>query len=119
MTAEQIYLLTGLGVDIDDVMDRFVGNESLYFKCLSKFLEDSNYNRMMEAIDKEDARLAFEASHALKGVVSNLGFSKLFKPIHSLVEVFRVGSMDFDPEDLGKAVDCYFDVVSAVKQLNG
>jgi hypothetical protein len=39
------------GIDVDDALNRFMGNEDLYVKCLGQFLEDENYPKLIAALD--------------------------------------------------------------------
>jgi HPt (histidine-containing phosphotransfer) domain-containing protein len=102
MKKERIESLKSLGVDLDETLERFVGNEDLYFKCLNKFLNDKNYGHLMEAIKDEDSSEAFEAAHALKGVSANLGLDNLYEEMKVITEVFRAGSLDYDPDNFEK-----------------
>lgn len=99
MKQDRIDSLNSLGVDLDETLERFVGNEDLYFKCLNKFLSDKNFSHLMEAIKDEDPAEAFEAAHALKGVSANLGLDNLYEQMKIITEVFRAGSLKYDPEN--------------------
>ena len=78
MTDLQRERLQGLGVDIEETLERFVENEALFFRCLNKLEDDKNYSLLCEAIEEgTDAQKAFDAAHALKGVSANLGLNKL------------------------------------------
>ena len=50
MTDLQRETLEGLGVDIEETMERFVENEALFFRCLNKLQDDKNYGMLCEAI---------------------------------------------------------------------
>lgn len=39
------------GIDVDDALNRFMGNQPLYVKCLRQFLEDENYSKLTKALD--------------------------------------------------------------------
>ena len=117
MRPDQIEALKRTGVDIVPTMERFMGNEALYLKCLGKFLADPNYDCLMKALKESDADAAFNASHTLKGVASNLGFDKLFIAVKDLVEVFRAGSLDYDPKALEHLKNVYKDTTEIVKSV--
>ncbi len=102
MTGEQIGKLNDLGVNIDETLERFVNNEELYVRCLHKLTNDKNFGLLKEALDENDATKAFEAAHALKGVTANLGLTPLFEELKVITEVFRAGSLDYDPDNLAK-----------------
>lgn len=113
----QIDVLSSLGVNLEEVLDRFVQNEALYFKCLGKFVDETNYDELLSGISNNDPKACFEAAHAIKGVTANLGLMKLNNEIAVIVEVFRVGSMDFDPGNLQRIKECYSEAVDAIKSI--
>ncbi len=117
MQPRQIEILENLGVDIAVTLERFVGNENLYFKCIGKLLNSEDYSNMIKAIENKDVAKSFEYSHSLKGVVANLGFDDCFNSIQPLVEVFRAGRMDYDAEMLEKVKNEYEKVIEAINKL--
>ena len=118
MTDLQRERLEALGVDIEETMERFVENESLFFRCLNKLQDDKNFALMCEAIEEgTDARKAFDAAHALKGVSANLGLNKLFSELRVITEVFRAGSMDYDTDNLERLKAAYKEALDTIKSL--
>lgn len=57
------------GVDVEKAVERFMGNEDLYWKFALRFLEDKNTQMLSEALEKQDVKEAFAAAHNLKGVL--------------------------------------------------
>ena len=117
MLESQKEKLLSLDVDLDETLERFVGNENLFFKCLNRFLEDTNYHQLLAAIDIKDAKVAFEAAHALKGVSANLGLTYLYEEIRVITEVFRAGSLDFEPENMERLKAAYANVITVIDSL--
>lgn len=105
MTDNDKLLLESIGVDISDTLERFVGNEGLYYKCLGKFLTDQNFDLMLEGIREGDAKKAFDGIHAYKGICGNMGFSKLYKEVCEITEVFRAGRLDYDPGNFERLME--------------
>lgn len=117
MTDSQRKGLIDIGVALDEALDRCMNNEGLYLRCLSKFIEDSNYSQMMEAIETNDVKKAFEASHGLKGVCANLGLEKLNTSVSEIVEIFRNGSMNYRPENLTDVKNSYELTIETIKNI--
>ncbi len=117
MTDEQIKILEDIGVDYDDVMERFVDNDALYLKCLYKFLEDDNFKTMCEGIEEKDALKAFEGAHALKGVSANLGFEDLVMEVCIITEVFRAGRLDYNESNFERLKSEYEKTIKAINSL--
>lgn len=117
MTSDQIEKLEGLGVNLDETLERFVDNEALYFKCLNKLSDDLNYAKMLDGIDKGDSSVAFDGAHALKGVSANLGLNNLYEDMKIITEVFRAGSLDFDKDNFESIKKNYDLAISTIKSL--
>ena len=77
-----------MGGNFDDVMQR-LGNESFIQRFVIRFLDDPSFQMIKDGIEKKDAELAFRGAHTLKGVCSNLGFSKLCDLSSQLTEILR------------------------------
>lgn len=77
-----------IGADFDDVLRRFT-SEELVVRFSEKFLEDGSFEQLGEALRNDDANAAFLASHTLKGIAQNMGFSNLFEPSNALAEFLR------------------------------
>lgn len=90
-----------IGADFDDVLRRFA-NEALIVRFAEKFLEDGSFERLGEALRNGDADAAFLASHTLKGVAQNMGFTGLYKPSDVLTEELRA-----KPADLTRAKELF------------
>ncbi len=117
MTEERKEKLISLGVDLDETLERFVENEDLYIRCLSKLIDDKNFSNMCDAIEAKDPKSAFEYAHALKGVTANLGLSKVFKEMKELTEVFRAGSLDFEYDNYDRLKCAYDEAIETIKLL--
>lgn len=77
------------GANIDTTLDRFMGNEALYMKFVMKFLEDKNFEALVENIEKGDFEGAFNSAHALKGVTANLGLDPINAQAARITELLR------------------------------
>lgn len=117
MTGKQRMCLMDIGVDVDETLDRFTDDEDLYLECLSRFSIDADIKELLDAIETNDAKECFEKAHSIKGVASNLGFTDLHKDIAILTDVFRAGSMAYDPLNLSAVVDDYNLVLEAIEKV--
>lgn len=117
MLESQKEKLLSLDVDLDETLERFVGNENLFFKCLNRFLDDTNYHQLLAAIDINDAKVAFEAAHALKGVAANLGFVNLYHEVSVITDVFRAGSMEYDKDNFERIKSEYNKTVDVIRTM--
>ena len=72
-----------IGADFSDVLRRFT-SEKLIVRFAEKFLEDGSFEQLGEALRSGNADAAFLASHTLKGVSQNMGFTGLYEPSNAL-----------------------------------
>ena len=80
-----------IGADFSDVLRRFT-SEKLIVRFAEKFLEDGSFEQLGEALRSGNADAAFLASHTLKGVSQNMGFTGLS---NALTEELRAKPVDF------------------------
>ena len=95
------------GVDVDDGVARFMGNDLLYEKFLVKFLEDGSMAQLNEQFRSGNLEGAFRAAHTLKGVTGNLSLKELFEKSAPIVETLRKGSAEGVEEGLEELNRCY------------
>lgn len=78
-------LIASLGVDYDDVMNRFANHEHLYMKFLHKFCHDPGFHKLQNAIINKNYREVEESSHMLKGTSANLGLNEFSSICNAIV----------------------------------
>lgn len=62
-------------MDVDSALDRFMGNEKMLDKYLTKFLNEKTYAALLAAVGADDEAAAGAAMHTLKSVCGTLGCS--------------------------------------------
>lgn len=97
--------LEGYGVNIAEVMERFVGDEDLYIECLNSFINDPAFISLKDALAKKDYSAAFDSAHTLKGVTGNLGLTPLYRSVVNLVEPLRIKEISNVPSLYKSVVD--------------
>ena len=88
MTLQECY--TAMGADYGDVIGR-LRSERLVQKFVLKFLDDPSFELLCRSMEAGQYEEAFRASHTLKGVCQNLGFTKLGRSSSDLTEALRGG----------------------------
>ena len=66
-----------MGADYNNVMSR-LGSEAMVKRFAVKFLNDTSFVNLKQALQDKDVNEAFRAAHTLKGVCLNLGFNNLY-----------------------------------------
>ena len=93
--------LEEMGMDVDNTVKRFMGNETLYLKFLNKFQADQSVASIQQYITEQNAEEAFKSAHTLKGVAANLGLDPIAQHASDIVELFR-GKTQFSEVDTDK-----------------
>lgn len=62
-----------------------------------KYLKDTSYDELAQAVKKQDMKTAFEAAHTLKGVSGNMCFGRLYEASVALTEQLRADKTKVDP----------------------
>lgn len=106
------------GIDVDSVMERFMGNEQLLDRMLQKFTQDTQYQALKEAIADNNMEQAFSASHTLKGMCGNLSMTELFALFSKQVELFRADKQAEACAMMTEIENAYQSVLEGIAQLS-
>lgn len=87
-------ILENAGIDMDENIERFMGNVALMDRFFLKFMSDENFAKLTEAIENGDTEEAFNAAHTLKGVCGNLSFKSLEKIVGKQTVMLRSGDLE-------------------------
>ena len=81
--------LNVFGANTAEGIARCVNNEAFYLRMVDKAMSDANYGKLETAIHAGDKDAAFEAAHALKGVLGNLSLTPILDPVVEITELLR------------------------------
>ena len=84
-----IEALKEYGANTEEGLSRCFNKKEFYLKLVSMGLADANFDKLQRAVATCDAKAAFEAAHALKGVTGNLSLTPLYAPISEMTELLR------------------------------
>ncbi len=88
--------LNDFGANTSEGLSRCYGNEMLYLRLVGMIPAEANFDKLKEAIDMGDLNAAFEAAHALKGVLGNLSLTPMYEKCSELTELLRARTdMDY------------------------
>lgn len=114
MDNEKKQRLIDAGIDVGDALNRFMGNESMLERFLGKFTADANYQKLVDALEANDAEAALTASHTLKGVCGNLSMTKMFELLTVQVKAFRDGDFHGAKSLMGNITAAYNEIIAAI-----
>lgn len=90
--------LVAYGANVDEGLARCMGNEEFYLRMVDTVKKEDGFDKLRDAIGANDLKAAFEAAHALKGVLGNLSLTPLFEPMNEITELLRSETqMDYGP----------------------
>ena len=81
--------LRAWGANVDEALVRCLNNEAFYMRLVQKAVQDPAFERLPEAVAAGDLEKAFDAAHALKGVMANLALTPICKPVQEITELLR------------------------------
>ena len=81
--------LKSFGANVDEGLGRCMGNEALYLKLVATIPGEKNFGKLSESIQNNDLDGAFEAAHALKGVLGNLSLTNMYDKVADITELLR------------------------------
>lgn len=87
-------VLEQAGIDMDEALQRVMGNEALFDRLLGMFSNDQQHANLHAAIDTHDADAAIAAAHSLKGTCGNLSMKPLYELSSKQLELLRAGKWD-------------------------
>ncbi len=77
------------GVNTEEGLKRLMNNEMFYLRLVNMALDDAGFAKLSAAVENDDRKAAFEAAHALKGVMGNLSLTPLYEKISEMTELLR------------------------------
>ncbi len=83
--------LRGLGSNVDEGLERFMGNMALYERMLRKLPDMVRKTDVEGAFASGELKEAEERAHALKGATGNLSVTPLYEGYTKVVDLLRAG----------------------------
>lgn len=81
--------LNSFGANTAEGLGRCFGNEALYLRLVDTIPSEQNFEKLEKSIGEGNLDAAFEAAHALKGVLGNLSLTPLYTPMVEITELLR------------------------------
>jgi HPt (histidine-containing phosphotransfer) domain-containing protein len=110
--------LKSLGANIDEAMQRFMNNESLYERMLGKFVKNAAEVEVLTYFDSGDLKTALENAHTLKGVTGNLSLTPLYKGYTEVVALLREEKPDEARKALEELLPVQDKIVDCIKSFS-
>ncbi len=85
-----IEALNEYGANTKEGLERCLNDEEFYLGLIPSALEKESYECIDTAVQAGNLEQAFEAAHALKGVLGNLALTPIYTPVCEMTERLRV-----------------------------
>lgn len=88
--------LRAYGADVELGLSRCMGSEELYLMLVGTIPGEEKFAMLETSIAEGNLDTAFEAAHALKGILANLALTPLHEPVYQITEFLRARTrMDY------------------------
>ena len=88
--------LAAFGANINEGLHRCLNNEDFYLRMVKMVPDDTNFQKLYDAIGAGNLTAAFEAAHSLKGSTGNLALTPIYAPVCEITELLRARTeMDY------------------------
>ena len=101
------------GANVEEGLARCLNKEDFYLKMVNLGLKDERFEKLGDILASKDLDAAFEACHALKGVIGNLALTPLYEPINKMTELLRART-DTDYSELAAEIKTQRDKILAM-----
>lgn len=104
------------GVDIDSVLFRLGGNETVYLLICRKFLKDQSFQLLNDAYKEKNWIEIYQHIHTLKGVALNLGFIRMHFIIKTLLDSLSNDELQNFDQDMAILTNEYLRIISLLEE---
>ncbi|MDD3410606.1 MAG: Hpt domain-containing protein [Eubacteriales bacterium] len=114
MANEMLDRLEDMGAEVEDTLERLMGDEAFYVECLKKLPDNPNIVELRKAVQARDSERATREVHTLKGVALNLGLLPLVDVCMDMLLDFRAGKTDAAFAQMGEVDRAFQEWADAV-----
>ncbi|MDD3369731.1 MAG: Hpt domain-containing protein [Lachnospiraceae bacterium] len=114
--SELLDKLEDMGAEVEDTVDRLMGDEELYLEYLEKFPENQNILELRKAVDAGDSETAMKEVHSLKGVALNLGLLPLVDVCMDMLLDFSAGKTEEAMVQIDSVEAAFKEWVEAIRE---
>lgn len=108
--------LKTLGVNVDEAMDRLMGNTSLYEKMLGKFADMIKKADIDPDFDSNDYAEIIEKTHSIKDASGNLSLTPIYEAYTKIVNLLRSGQPEQAKEVLKDVLPVQTEIINCIER---
>ena len=107
-----------LGANVDEAVERMMGNEAFYQKMLGKFPAMLESAALSTDFDGSDCGPVVEKAHTLKGVTGNLSLTPLYEAYTEITNLLRAEEAEAARELLTEIQPVQEKIVACIKKYS-
>ncbi len=101
-------------VNVNEAIERFMGNRALYEQMLKKFPDAVSTHPVLEHIDSGNYDTAVANAHTLKGVSGNLSLTDIYRAYTEIVQLLRDGKPEQARIKLVDIIPAQTDIIECI-----
>lgn len=105
-------------INVDEGLNRFMGNAGLYKKMLVKFLDLIKNAPTEDDFDSSDYTGAIEKAHAMKGATGNLSITPLYKAYTEITNLLRSNQPEQAKAVFKETLPVQDDIIECIKKYS-
>lgn len=108
--------LEDLGVDVNDGVERLMGNTSLYMKMLGMFARMMDNSAVDPDFSDDNCNEMIEKAHAIKGAAGNLSITPVYEAYTEIVNLLRAGKPEQARSCLNRILPLQNGIISCIER---
>lgn len=108
--------LRELGVDVEDALQRFMGNEGLFNRMIKKLPPAVKDLQVIQYLEAGDYETALNNAHTLKGVTGNLSITPLFNAYNEAVNLLRTDKPEEAKEKVEEILPVQEQIIACIEK---
>ncbi|MCD8130183.1 MAG: hypothetical protein LUE16_02710 [Lachnospiraceae bacterium] len=105
-----------LGMDVEEGLDRMVGNAALYERMLAKFADMLDETPVTDDFHDGDCEEVTRCIHALKGAAGNLSIRPLYDAYTEIVNLLRAGEISQAKNEIRRILPTQERIVECIRR---
>ncbi|MDD2972947.1 MAG: Hpt domain-containing protein [Lachnospiraceae bacterium] len=108
--------LEDMGAEVEDTLERLMGDEEMYLEYLEQFPDNQSIIDLRHSVDAGDSEQAMKDVHTLKGMALNLGLLPLVDVCMDMLLDFRAGDTDAAMSQIDAVEECFQEWAAAIRE---
>lgn len=108
--------LESLGVNVNEGVERLMGNKALYTKMLGMFAKMMRTSAVNPDFNSDNCNDMIETTHAIKGAAGNLSITPVYEAYSEIVSLLRAHKPEQAKEKIKKILPLQTEIVNCIEK---